>query len=206
MNNRNRKVTGRIAGSHNGLVSLLILATVTSGIRYGTNTIPARSLCRGTSNTKLCQFRRRRRRLGGDGGTEYSWKYSGVATGGDGGSDNGNGGDNNNGGGNGGNRDGNGGDALGGNGGDGASDGGQGGEGGRVRQTCILVSEVLNVNPTIKVPSVGYQPVADELINLMTERIRRSEINLRNTSFFYFQLSTGVLTIDGSAQVPSKHY
>ena len=130
---------------------------------------------------------------------------SGVSTGGDCGSDNGNGGDNNNGGGNGGNRDGNGGDSLGGNGGDGASDGGQGGEGGRVRQTCILVSEVLNVNPTIKVPSVGYQPVADQLINLMTERIG-SEINLRNTSFFYFQLSTGVLTIDRSAQVPSKYY
>ena len=63
---------------------------------------------------------------------------------------------------NGGNNDGNGGDALGGNGGDVSANGGQGGEGGKVRQKCILVSTVVNVNPTIELSSPEFEPVGDK--------------------------------------------
>ena len=154
MNNTNRMVSERISRSRTGLVSLLIFATVTSGLGMGM-TIPGIAYAE-EGPTLNCENSGGNGGAGGDGG-DSAGGDGGTTTAGDGGSDNGNGGDNNSGGGNGGNNDGNGGDALGGNGGNSAANGGQGGEGGKVRQKCILVSTVVNVNPTIELSSPESQ-------------------------------------------------
>jgi hypothetical protein len=171
MNNINRTLLGSIGYSRTSLVSLLILATVTSGMGMGL-AIPSVAYAQ-EGPTLNCANSGGSGGAGGDGGTSTGGE-GGVSTGGAGGNDNGNGGDNNSGRGtigNGGNEDGNGGDALGGNGGDSAANGGQGGEGGKVRQKCVLVSTVVNVNPTIELSSAELEPVAEQIISVMTERV-----------------------------------
>ena len=159
MNNTNRMVSGRIGRSRRtGLLSLLILATVTSGLGMGM-AVPSVAYADG-GPTLNCS------NSGGDGGAGGNGGTATGANGGNGGSANG-GNDNGNGGtggdadrkrggdANGGNRDGNGGNSQAGDGGDVSSNGGQGGEGGKLRQKCVLVSTVVNVSPTIEIPSVS---------------------------------------------------
>jgi hypothetical protein len=166
MNNINSPVSGRISRTRGGLVSVLILAAITSGLGTGI-AIPSVAYAQ-EGPTLNCANSGGNGGAGGDSGASNAGD-GGTTTAGDGGSENGNGGDNN--GGDGGSRNGNGGDARGGNGGDASSEGGHGGDGGRVRQTCVLVSKVVNVNPTIEVPSVELEPVAEHIVARITERV-----------------------------------
>jgi hypothetical protein len=169
MNNTKRTGSGKITRSRTGLVSLLIIAAVTSGLGMVMATIPNVAYA-DKSATLNCLNTGGAGGTGGKGGVGVGGD-GGVNAGGKGGNDNGNGGDKNKGGGNGGNKDGNGGDAEGANGGDAKANGGQGGSGGKARQICILVKEVVDVNLPIKVPSFEHDPDKDLLIAEMTERV-----------------------------------
>ena len=165
MNNVNKIVGKKITG-HAGLVSLLILASITS-ISGVTMTIPNTAYASDPHSQKCIS-------IAGDGGhAGDSEENIGVAgdggrgEGGNGGKggqvrDNVNaeyrhGGDTNiqkNKGGPGGD----GGDGTGGTGGSVGQSGGDGGDGGKSRLACIIVDPDLTIKPTLVVPSEAFEP------------------------------------------------
>ena len=168
MNNVNKIVGKKITG-HAGLVSLLILAAITS-ISGVTMTIPDTAYA-SSPHRQNCVS------VGGDGGDAGDSEDNRAKAGDGGRGDGGTGGrggqvrDNvnveqdkyrhsgdlniqKNKGGTGGD----GGDGTGGNGGNVAQNGGDGGDGGKSRLACIIVDPDLTIKPTIVVPSEAFEP------------------------------------------------
>jgi hypothetical protein len=142
----------KIAGKKNtqryaGIVSLLILAAITS-VSGVAMTIPD-SAYAAVSHRQNCVS------IGGDGGDGGYTRRNDV-DGGNGGK--GNGGEGGNGGIDYGGDGGKGGKALGGDGGDASADGGDGGDGGKSRLACIIVDPDLTIKPTIVVPAEAFEP------------------------------------------------
>ena len=155
MNNTNNIVRVKNTHSRSGMVSLLILAAISS-ISGVVMTVPSVAYAQD-SYVQDCLT------LGGNGGGGGIGGTSGDSSGGASG-DGGGGGSGGTGGtgptGSSGGNAGNGGEtAQGGNGGETlAGGGGTGGGGGTSRLTCVMVAPVLSVNPTISVPPESFEP------------------------------------------------
>lgn len=146
MNSVNKDVEKKMKQVKAGIVSLLILAAITSLSGVAMN----------NPDTAYADDSHKQRCLsvGGDGGDAgYGGDYNRGGGGGRGdGGEGGIGGKVNGGDG------GNGGKGLGGNGGDGGGNGGDGGDGGKSRLACIIVDPDLTIKPTIVVPAEAFEP------------------------------------------------
>jgi hypothetical protein len=163
MTNTNNIVRVKNTHSRSGMVSLLILAAITSvsGVAMA---VPTVAYAQGVSTVQDCLT------AGGNGGGGGIGGNSGDSNGGVSGNGGG-GGSGGNGGtgttptpptpiGSSGGSGGSGGDTgSGGNGGDTlAGNGGRGADGGQSRMTCVLVAPVLSIEPTISVPPESFEP------------------------------------------------
>jgi hypothetical protein len=146
MNSVNKNVGKKMKQIKAGIVSLMILATITSLSGVAMNFPDAAYAA--DSHKQRCLS------IGGDGGDAgYGGDYNrGGGGGGGNGGEGGIGGKVNGGDG------GNGGKGLGGNGGDGGGNGGDGGDGGKSRLACIIVDPDLTIKPTLVVPSEAFEP------------------------------------------------
>jgi hypothetical protein len=146
MNSVNMNVRKKMKQVNAGIVSLLIVAAITSSTGLAMN-IPGTAYAEDTHKQRCLS-------IAGDGGDAgYGGKYNRGGEGGRGdGGDGGVGGKVNGGDG------GNGGKALGGNGGNGGGNGGNGGDGGKSRLACIIVDPDLTIKPTIVVPAEAFEP------------------------------------------------
>ncbi len=158
MNNVNKIVGKKITG-HAGLVSLLILAAITS-ISGVTMTIPDTAYANEPHKQKCIS-------IAGDGGHAGDSEENIGVAGGGGRGEGGNGGDGGqvrenlnkeyiqkNRGGDGGT----GGDGTGGAGGSVSQSGGDGGDGGKSKLACIIVDPDLTIKPTLVVPAEAFEP------------------------------------------------
>ena len=146
MNSVNMNVGKKMKQVNAGIVSLLIVAAITSSTGLAMN-IPGTAYAEDSHKQRCLS-------IAGDGGDAgYGGKYNRGGEGGRGdGGDGGVGGKVNGGDG------GNGGKALGGSGGDGGGKGGNGGDGGKSRLACIIVDPDLTIKPTIVVPAEAFEP------------------------------------------------